>query len=136
MMQVSKTTMDLVVELTSSARSRPCNHPKPHTTKATARLTSLPTCETTKSNGTTRDEPPALTKNMHLKLSGTAQMVRLAHLRWHWESSTPAMFSPSLSAPLAKSTKTLASSLDDRVTMVNLRSTENLLAEPKLGWYK
>lgn len=26
--------------------------------------------------------------------------------------------------------------LYDRVTMVNLRSTENLLAEPKLGWYK
>ncbi|EJK44876.1 hypothetical protein THAOC_36551, partial [Thalassiosira oceanica] len=40
---VKRQRSDLVPELTSSAKSRPCNHPKAHTTRATARQTSLST---------------------------------------------------------------------------------------------
>ncbi|EJK62873.1 hypothetical protein THAOC_16498 [Thalassiosira oceanica] len=80
-----------------------CNHPKPHTGKATARTTSLSTCAPTRSSGTTRGEPPASIKNMHQKLSGTAQGPKWSG--WpirggtgktgDWESSTtPAMFFP------------------------------------------
>ncbi|EJK59774.1 hypothetical protein THAOC_19965, partial [Thalassiosira oceanica] len=33
-----QTAVDLVAELTSSARSRPCNHPKPHTKKGNSQV--------------------------------------------------------------------------------------------------
>ncbi|EJK78115.1 hypothetical protein THAOC_00002 [Thalassiosira oceanica] len=79
----------------------------------TARQTGPSTYAPPRPCGATGGAPPASTKSMHKKLSGTARTDRLAHSRRHWESFTQAMLFLLLSARLVKSMKTLVSSLQD-----------------------